>query len=166
MIVIIVFALLLGLITWILIAPIQLLIDTDHNKYTLSWMKIGSVELLPISNDFILRLRCGWLRKDYYLLELKPKKKSPAEKTGKRSKVSKAGVMMWRKARKIMQTFRVIAFRLHLDTNDYILNSYLFPIFYLLNRPSRELEINYKGESGLRLIIENRLYKILIALLF
>jgi hypothetical protein len=55
---------------------------------------------------------------------------------------------------------------LNVDTDDFVLNSYLFPLFYFLNRGPHEFKINYEGRASLQLRVENRLYRMLAALLF
>ncbi|QIP15118.1 hypothetical protein G8759_22080 [Spirosoma aureum] len=70
-----------------------------------------------------------------------------------------------RKARGILQTFRIRTSDIKLDTDDYLMNAYLFPVFSLLCRPGHRWQINFQGDTSVKLVIENRLYRIVFALL-
>ena len=52
-----------------------------------------------------------------------------------------------------------------MDTDDYVINAYLFPIFYFLNKENRQCTINYEGKVIFEFLVENRGINILYALL-
>ena len=155
---------------WVLIAPFRLTIDTKINHYCLWWKHIVKIEVLPLQKDLRFRLKIWFWTMDQSLLEWRPKIQSG--KTFKKGGVKSNRLSkfwrnkFWTKGRKILRSFEVKAFRLNLDTNNFVTNSYLYPLFYVLNHPLRQLNINYNGDSELLLIVENRLYKILFAFLF
>ena len=47
------------------------------------------------------------------------------------------------------------------DTDDYILNAYLYPFTPFLYSPQKSFTINFEGKRDIELIIENRLGRIL-----
>jgi len=61
----------------------------------------------------------------------------------------------------IIKTFKVKELKLNLDTDNYITNAYLFPIFYRLSNGSRQLKVNYNGHVNLILDVRNNLYSII-----
>lgn len=174
MIVLIICLSLLSLIVgWLLIAPLRLTIDTNANSYCIDWQNLAHVRVLPKPDDVSIYFKVLFWKKELSLFHLITSKRSHGRKKKKRtqshekrkSKKIKAKVF-FRKAKKILKTFKVRTFKLQLDTDDYILNSYLFPIFHLLNRPGQSISINFEGRSSLRLIVENKPYKILKAIIF
>ncbi|MEL6658664.1 MAG: hypothetical protein AAFP77_16380 [Bacteroidota bacterium] len=168
---IIVFTIILAVLTWLLITPLQLQIDTTVNHYRLQWKTIGYGQLVVRPAELAVRLKVLFWQKEWPLFP--PKSKTEKEKPQskqiepKKQQSQKAKRRSFAKLnfRSLLHTFEVKRFRLHLDTDDFIVNSYIFPIFYLLRREDRDLQINYKGEALLQLVVENRLYRILFAFL-
>lgn len=149
------------LISWVLIAPILLIIDTKTGEYSLKWKGLGAI---CITSDFHLNWRLLFWKKTHYLFA--PIEKSQVPKTQKTKKPQSKG-SKWKpsltKIKHLSRTFKVKACSLNLDTDNYLWNAYLFPVFYFLNTPQRSLRINFKGEFQCQLIVENRLYRLLYA---
>ena len=59
---------------------------------------------------------------------------------------------------RILKSFRVRRFRVEIDTDDYVLNAYLFPVFHLLSRG--RLQINFNGRNDIQIEITNRIGRI------
>lgn len=157
--------LVLVLILWVLFTPIVLRIDTRSNLYTLRWRGIGSLELHVIKDELLLQLRIWFWKKDFHPFQ-KLLGKEKASKKKKRAKGGRGKKNWKKKFIKLLQSFQVKQFRLVLDTDNYIQNSYLFPLFHFLSRPPWQLSINYQGDSALQLHIENRLFRLLKAIIF
>ncbi len=160
----IVLSMLLLLLLTILLAPFELRLDTLSGEYCLRWRGIVSVRLTGEVRDPVVRLwLLGW-RKKYHLLELgggKEKKEEEAEPTERRTK--RGGRPRWltfRLVRRLLRTFRVRRLRLLLDTDDYVLNAYLFPLFQRFSSRSRQLTINFSGRNELSLTVTNRIGKV------
>jgi hypothetical protein len=162
------------LIIGLLILPFQLCIDTNTNTYYLRWQGIAKARLIPLPDDFLLRLNILFFRKDFYLLErlaTAPEKKPRAEESEKKKarKKKRKGwtAKTWRrKMVRLLKSFQVKVFRLNMDTDDYVYNSYLYPIFYFLSKGNRRLRINYQGEGELVLVVQNRPWRLIWAFLF
>lgn len=152
------------LIVGIMFTPIKLEIDTANNTYLLQWKGIASLSLIPVPNDLLMQFSVFFWKKDFYPLHYQAKKKLEKPKKTKQKKVRS---QQWaHKGFRLLKSFEIKAFQLNLDTDNFIQNSYLFPIFHLLDNPKRQMKINYKGDSELFLIVENRLYRMLAALWF
>ena len=53
-----------------------------------------------------------------------------------------------------------------IDTDNYIWNAYLYPVFYWLGgRKNKFPTINFNGQNHIRLVIENRPIRMIYALL-
>ena len=94
-------------------------------------------------------------------------KKKAGKKKAVRKKTRKSKVLRWfKKSKKILRSFEVKEFNLNLDTDNYIWNGYLYPIFFFIDRGHRHLHINYNGDFVFKLWVKNRPYRILQAIIF
>lgn len=160
-------AILLLFLALLLLSPIRLKVDTRRQVYLLQWWGIGRIQLLPVSGNLLIQLQVFFWKKNFYPLEYRPKKKPRGEAEEKKKKGRKTNFQKYkRKGIRLFRSFRIKALRLDLDTDDYVYNSYLYPIFHFLSTEKRQLTINYRGLSEIFLIVENRLYRMLIAFLF
>ncbi len=148
----------------LLLAPFELRLDTISGDCCLRWRGIASVRLSGEVRDPVVRLwLLGW-RKKYHLLELgggKEEEEGEAKQRERRPK--KGGRPRWltfRLIRRLLRTFRVHRLRLLLDTDDYVLNAYLFPIFQGFSKGNRQLTINFSGRNELALTVTNRIGKV------
>lgn len=160
-ILLVVIALLIVLFVWLLLAPITININTWENDYSVRIWGLGGASFLLMGDDPIVRMHVFFWQKDFYLLEAKKPLKKPVKKARKGSKKFKWSVIL-----QLLKTFKVRQFRLELDTDDYVTNAYLYPIFYLASRPQRQLSVNFEGRTNLALQIENRLSRIAGVFLF
>lgn len=166
MILLIFASLLLLLLAWLLLAPMRLVIDSHRQQYYVQWQGIGQAQVLPTTDDLIIQLRFFFWKKNFYPLHPSTKeKKQKKEKKAKKKKRRFNFRKYKRKGLRLLRSFRVRTLKLNLDTDDYVHNSYLYPLFQLLSGHNRQLTINYNGETELQLIVENRLYRMLIAFL-
>ena len=157
----------LAIISWLLVAPLQLQIDTQANHYQLVWKSIGYGKLVMYPEKLGIKLKILFWNLEWQLFPAQRKKQSgpksesqpPASRDEKKRRRPSLPI------RAMLRTFEVKRLRLHIDTDDFIINSYLYPVFYFLNRnrEERDLRINYQGEALFQLIVENRLYRLLFA---
>ena len=171
MISIIIILIILLPLVWLLLAPIQLVINSKRDIYRIVWKGVAGAELIPVPGNLLLRFNILFWRKEIdamaELARQQDKPKAPEKKKKKkgRSKGWLSFKKIKRKGIRLLKSCNVKALRLNIDTHDYIYNSYLYPIFYLLDRGKKRLSINYTGESEVLLVVENRLYRMLIALI-
>lgn len=162
--IVIVLILLLGVMLW---SPIFLCVDSTRQQYYFQWGRIGRVDILPGDETLFLRLRIVWWTKNMDLLHpktwstgqdepAKAKKKSGRKKG---FRIKRMPRRMWR----VLQSFQVQDFRLHLDTDSVIQNAYLYPVFFALHSPRRDMQIRYDGESLIVLRVRNRIIRMLRA---
>lgn len=169
----IILVLMVLVLSFLLIAPIQLKVDTYQNQYELKWGNLIRCQFL-ISQEFfdsIFRLRFAFFGKQFPIKDLMKRKKSghPKDivkpKSETRSKSNQNRISL-RFIYQFLKSFHIKTLQCELDTDDFVVNSYLYPLTMLINRDHRHrLLINYKGEMGLRMWIENRGYRLLGVLL-
>jgi hypothetical protein len=156
----------LGFLAWLLIAPIELHIDTRNDRYWITWRSIANIRFRMIEEVVVVQLRVFFWKKDFYPLDYrKPADPNRKDQPKARKKRKKRKVNWWRKMRRILNSFEVKVLRVNLDTDDFIWNSFLFPFFFFLNNEKRKLTINYRGEAEIVCIVENRPYRLLVAVL-
>ncbi len=96
-----------------------------------------------------------------------PKKKKLSKDNKSKKKKSKFNFRKYkRKIIRMIKTFKIKSFFVNLDTDDYILNGYLYPVFYFLGKRGEHLNINFQGDLEINIVAENRLYKMIRAMLF
>jgi hypothetical protein len=71
----------------------------------------------------------------------------------------------WKNIRRVLASFEVRRFRLILDTDDFILNAYLYPVFVFLSGKNRVLAINFQGRNAVDILVTNRMWRVLWALI-
>jgi hypothetical protein len=159
---------LLAIIAWLLWAPIRLKIDTRSGVYRVEWSRVVSADWLPEQGLDVIEIRVFfWKRKIALYRANGKKKKAGAPKPAKKhdeKPVKKTRRLSRQSIRKILQTFEVRRCHLTLDTGDYLWNAWLFPVFWFVRKPNVRVRINFQGENELSLLVQNRLGRILWAL--
>lgn len=159
--------LLLVLLIWLLCSPIYLQIEwnEDYQFAQLHWWGILRGRLLPERGDWTFRLELPLFSRSWPISKWQPgtkkEQKNRAKSTRKKSWKPKHPLQL---VRRLWRSFHLIRLRVDLDTDDYVWNAYLFPLFRVTNPAGRkDWRINFKGRNELSLIVENRLYRLLYA---
>ncbi|WP_428663127.1 hypothetical protein [Runella sp.] len=160
-----VFGLPAGVITWLITAPLILEIDSKKHLYSLHWGKWIVAQFLQ--NGVIQLSIIRWTT----LIDPWKPGKSRSRPGKSVLETSDSGTVnqhlpiriIVRKAIRVLKTFQVHTFELSIDTDDYLLNAYLYPVFRLLSNSNYHLQINFTGDLSLKIIIENRPYRIIKA---
>lgn len=61
----------------------------------------------------------------------------------------------------IVKSFRVNTFTWRLDTDDFVLNAHLFPLFYLASIRGLDVGVNFIGENKIKVDVQNTGFNIL-----
>ena len=157
------------LLTGLLFSPLVLQVDTCKNQYVLRW-GLGGLQFIPAPDDLLLRLNIGFWNHSFSLLKLlsRPAKKKndstfiPAKQKAK----AKRKAWPFQRFMRLIRTFRVLYFRLDLDSDDFAMNAYLYPVFRALSNPTRRLTINFQGHNQCAFMVKNRAINVLVALIF
>jgi hypothetical protein len=144
-------------ITWLLVAPLVITLDSNKLFAEINWRSIGRVQLLKEKDNWILTFSIFSYRSEKCIETLW--KKTPAKKKGKESRRKTKSVKHLRKWMKmviyVMQTFRIIRCTINLDTQDAALNSWMH-ISYGSPLIRRYVNINYNNQNDLYIQVKNR----------
>lgn len=132
----------------LLLTPFSIHIDSNDHQYQVLWGRILRLNIIPLKGDLLFRLKVFFWRKEWSVLEIKPSKKSPKAEPKRKNRTS-IKKLRWLLT-SIWNSFKFKVFHLNLDTDDYIVNAYLFPIFYFLNRNKGDWSINFEGRFEFR----------------
>lgn len=165
------------LIGWLLLAPIQLVLKSEEGLLKFSVVSIGYAAIVYTDNEFLLRFRVAFYSRSLSLDEMIRKRKEKGDhkegnekkwkddqkKKKKKNPVSKKNRKWLLRLFRIPNSFKVREFFVNVDTGDYILNAYLFPVFGLLNyyRPDWSCSVNYYGRNQVSLIIQTTLIRMI-----
>ena len=151
---------LLLLFTWFLVAPLVLQIDTRVPSAQLNWVSIGSFRVW-YQEGWKIGFHVFFLRKTFQVADFRKKEKKPRRKKSRKHGSPKR---LFRKLIRVLRSFRVEAWEVALDTDDYAQNAKLYPLNFV---PAlrNHLFVNFRGESYLYLKIRNRIGRILFAFL-
>lgn len=160
--------LLLAALLWLLWAPFRLEIDSTRGIYRLAWAPLAAATWLPEKGLDVVEIRVLFFRRKIALATVgkrKPKlEKPPATKQKRRPKPSgraRFSLKNWSLVINLLKTFRVRHCRVWWDSDDFVLNAWLFPVGRLLTGGNIRLAVNFQGRRDLALLVENRLGRIL-----
>ena len=155
---------------WLLWAPLRIEIDSERGRFAIEWKYICAIEWLPEIALDRLQIRVFFIRRSV-ALSGSSKKKKPADKPEKQDQKPKRRKpvsmrTMWRLARNLLRTFEVKRLQLLWDSDDFIWNAQAYPLACMVNGWSKaNIQINFTGQRELALLVENRLGRILWAVL-
>ena len=148
--------LVLGLLAYLLLMPLELCLDSYRQRY---YLRLGALARVSVEKDPIELLRLHlkvlfmnffWRPSDLQGRKRGRKKAKPQKAGGKSRKISLV------QARNLLGTFRVKAFHMELDSGNPVLNARLFPLAFLLRQLGRDVEINFLGRNQILLQLTNR----------
>lgn len=152
-------------ILWLLLVPVVIIIQTDANRYSLSMPGVFRAEAVTGDDFFLIK---GWILFVPYRFnplkkrKKKSRKKKDTEEKKKKFRLPSGGLSM---AREALHTVRIKKFELDIDTDDFLLNAWLFPVFSMVQSSSRQMRINFEGYNALHLDIRVRLGVLLWAVI-
>jgi hypothetical protein len=136
---------LLALITGFLLLPLVIEINSDAGVYE---FRLG-----------------GWMKYRFSAEQLLAPPAREKKKPGRKRRTYFRSLLSWKNIRRVLASFEVRRFRLILDTDDFILNAYLYPVFVFLSGKNRFLAINFQGRNAVDILVTNRMWRILWALI-
>ena len=163
------------LLTFFLAAPIILSIDTETDDYCLRLGDMCSLRALAALENPGVRLRIGFWKKTWgvrqYLLTIGSKKGGSKQNRSSRNRLGWGGSGKGESSRneskhrllRVLKTFRVSKCDVLLDTDDFILNAQLFPVFQFCSGRWGHWRVNFEGDCRLQLEVESRLISVLYA---
>ena len=142
---------------WLMLGPVIIVVDSTSNRYDLSLPGIFQARVIQAEDLFHIR---GWIFFVPYRFnpfkkrkQKRKKEDTPGDKK-KRFKFPPGGAGMVKDA---IRTIRIRKLDLDLDTDDFLLNAWLVPVFSVINLQNTRLHVNFRGESTLLLDMRIRL---------
>jgi len=166
----IILLIILGLIAWILLAPIIIKIDSHGKVFEIRVVSIGRIRLLLEQELLKFKFHLFFFRRQYEINLLEKifgeKKEASKEKRVEKKKEKEEKTDNWdqlKRIKNVLQSFNIQVIRLNIDTHNYYINAFLYPVFAMLNAPKINMTSNFIGHNELLIITKNRLYRMLIA---
>ena len=159
-------SILLLIMIWLLLVPVQLIIDSDVPSIMIRMISVGSAVILLKEHTPVLKLQGFFLTREIPFMKSRGKsediKKERKKKKQRRFRFTKKTKWLLRVLR-IPRSFRIKRINVNIDTGDYIINAYIFPVFSQLNdhRPGWTCSVNYFGRNQIYLILQTTLIRML-----
>lgn len=157
MILYIILSLIVALMLWLLFGPVILFLNTEANRYHLTIPGIVKLALVPTDEIFHIRGWIFFIPFNYH--PFRGGKKKRKEKTDKPEK-KKTKPRFSGNLNMMIDAVRSVRIRklfLDLDTDDFILNAWLVPVFSYVNTENIRMRVNFEGNSSLLLDLRLRL---------
>jgi hypothetical protein len=161
-ILLILLGIILLILTWLLVCPVTLHIDTSQETFQVSMKGVFTLALDTASEEFVLGIRTPFFRKLYYPFRDKSgtDKRTKPTHPEKRKTRTRGRDMNFQKLRRLLRTFKVEDFRCSIDTGDYVQNALLVPVFQVMSQYRDRVSVNFNGEFYLRLVASNSLWRL------
>lgn len=138
---------------YLLLMPIELFIDTAENEYYIQAKGLMKISVETDAKELIL-LR---LKLPFYNFKIYPLKASIKTKKVKSTQKKKVkNLFKLKKGLQLLKSFKVKLFRLDLDTGNYVQNAQLWSAYPIFNQFPGRININFEGRNELLLSIQNR----------
>lgn len=154
-----------GLSCWVMWAPLRLEVNSINGIYKIDWWPLASANCLPETGLDVVEVQFLFFRKQFKMMQLGKKQKTSTpppvhpDKPRKRSAMSVPEI--FRLVSGLAKTFRVRQCRIWWDTDDYLINAWLYPVAHFRRSDAVQVLINFQGRRDVVLVVENRLGRVL-----
>lgn len=161
----IILSLLCLFLCWLLLAPVELEIDTDRPYAAFRWISIGSFRIW-YEEEWRFSISVFFIRKEMPFAKIKKrsKKKTSTSANGKRRINKQKTNATLNKILQVAGTLQVAEWQLAIDSGRYDMNARLYPLNFL-SCTSGHLFINFQGVNFMKAKLRGRPWKILYAFL-
>jgi hypothetical protein len=158
---IIIISSLIAFLLWILLVPVIIFLDTDTSRYHLVLPGIFKAVVVPSTDIFYIRV---WIF--FIPFRIRPfrgksgKRKEKTRKPGRKWQLKKVtgGKQM---ISSMIRSIRIRKLSLDIDTDDFLLNAWLVPLFSSMNSENIQMRVNFEGSSSLLLDLRGRIGNLL-----
>ncbi len=147
----------------VLLTPLTIKIDTTDNIYQVKLA--GLVKAWPGWEHDTFCLHVKVPLKHFRITRFRSKKKTEGvtEKEKKaiepKKKKDKSGEVSATRVLSVLKSFKLKDFRLEMDTDDYVANGQLYPLFWWINQQGLNCSINFNGHNHLSLVARSSLMR-------
>ena len=157
MILIILIACFLLFMGWILFAPVMVSVDTDHHRYRVMLPGVVNAGVVPVENG-LFRIR-GWIF--FIPFSVDPFRRRNRKKNRQEKKKKKGlwtGKQNPERFKRMVRAIRIRRMELDLDTDDFVMNAWLVPLFSVLNNYHNiRMQVNFEGHLSMVLDMRTRI---------
>jgi hypothetical protein len=153
---------LFSLLSYLLFAPFFLELDSEQNIFRIRFHRLASARLVIHHSKLWLIIRvAGWEKE----MDLLKRKSTHAKRLKEKSLVKKRKIPL-EKILRVIKTFRLKKFFLAIDSGDPRLNGFAFALAAIIGKSNDDhLVINYRNQNQLILQVENRIIRVLRAVI-
>ena len=141
------------LLAWLLLSPLELIIDTRIPVAAIRWIGVGKARVIYEKEEWWMNVSILFFRRKWALEKMifaeKKKKKHTRQKQKKRMSSK-----IFQKIFSVLQTFRVRQWQITIDSGDDIENAWLYPLNFFPYM-KQHVYINFVDENFLVLSIRN-----------
>lgn len=155
-----VFAVLFLVFVVLLTLPFRVEIDTTREIFEAKWLGIFGIRAVPEAEKWRLFFRIFFFEKEWFPEKGSPKKgrREPSKKSASKKKKPPFSLrQMWQLAKNMFRAVQVKHLKINWDTDDFVQNAWLFPLFQFMSRGNRQLSINFLGRQELAILLQTRL---------
>lgn len=145
------------LVTYLLLMPIILSIDTATNEYFIQLKGLAKAYIEPHEEEIIrIKLNIFFMRFYFFPIDEIIKRNKAKKLKPKKHKTKRRKHLGMSKGLKVLKTFKVNQFAIDMDTGDVIQNAKLYPAFAFFNYYKGGFNINFEGRNRLVVRLQNR----------
>ncbi|MCP5496949.1 MAG: hypothetical protein H7A23_20540 [Leptospiraceae bacterium] len=164
-----IFSLIFGFVflflVWVLFTPIIVYINSANQTYFIKLKGVFKLQIVWIEDKPDIRLTVFFITcpipKKSKNKDKQKKKEKRKEKKGKKLS-PKTITKIKRFIIESIKSFSVIKIKILIDTDDYALNSKLYPLAHSLNTENIQIGINYNGTNEFCIVVKNRIITFII----
>jgi hypothetical protein len=149
-------------ILWVILAPVELVVDTRVPVVQVRLVSIGIVSVLFRQDEFWLNVKIFFMRFNWRIEDFTKKKKAPLPKRARKKKINSGKV--FGKMLRVLKGFRVKQFELRLNPSDYTVTGRLYPLNFIPLPAPYKLSVSLSEDAYLRMKITTAPWKIAYAL--
>jgi hypothetical protein len=155
-------ALLLLLIGWLLLSPIEMDIDTRVPHATFQWLSIGQATIVYENEEWFVKVRVLLFHKQWLLSKLFIKSARKKKQAKKIPASTSPQTFNWHHALKMLSTFRIIDWKLAVDGNEHLSYAMMFPMNFMPYL-GKHVYINFQDQTYFVLRIRNQPWRMVYA---
>ena len=156
---------LLLILCWLLLSPMELHIDTRTPHATFKWQTIGRAVMIYEKEEWFLKVKILLFHKQWPLSRLF------IESAGRKKKVKKiprtkgvSGFKWKHRIVRILSTFRITELKLAIDGLDQVSYAMMYPLNFM-PYVGKHIHINFQDQTYFLLRIRNQPLRLLYALI-
>lgn len=154
--------LLILLMLWL---PFRVEVDTETDLYRMEWGRVASGQWIPGPDGGSFLIRAPFFRRQLSVQQLFEPDQSKKPQTPTQAKPAQKPKLPRRRMSfqqsmqvlaRVVRTIHIHHCRIMWDTDDFVLNAWLVPVFMFVRKRNFQVEVNFQGKHELALLMETR----------